>query len=138
MVRQTYNGWKMEILTYAEVEEYQRVRRWRGRPYCCGCLKLNAHELVGGFERLAIACPYGDAEKRGAAAGLRRTPHSHRAAVGLDRAAPSNRRAGARRNLSQVLSAVGSAVSDIVIALVATMARPPDHRPARDGVALAL
>jgi len=37
-------------------------------------LKLNPHELVGGFDRLAIACLYGDAYKRGASDRPKRTP----------------------------------------------------------------
>ena len=36
-----------------------------------------------------------------------------------------------------MLSSLGSAVLDLVLALVAPMARQLDHRPARDGLALA-
>ena len=30
----------------------------------CGFSKLNPHEFIGGFERLAITCVHGDADKR--------------------------------------------------------------------------
>ena len=103
----------------------------------CGFSKRNPHEFIGGFERLAIACLHGDADKRGGPGRRKRTPNPHRAAVGRDRAAPSNRRTGAQRNSSPLLSPLGSAVLDIVLALVAPMARQPDHRPAGDGLALA-
>jgi len=103
----------------------------------CGFSKRNPHEFIGGFERLAIACLHGDADKRGGPGRWKRTPNPHRAAVGRDRAAPSNRRTGAQRNSSPLLSPLGSAVLDIVLALVAPMARQPDHRPAGDGLALA-
>jgi uncharacterized integral membrane protein len=36
-----------------------------------------------------------------------------------------------------MLSFLGSAVLGLVLAVVAAMARQPDHRPARDGLALA-
>jgi hypothetical protein len=104
----------------------------------CGSSKLNPSEFIGGFERLAIACVHGNAEKRSAPGRRkRRTPDPYRAAVGIDRAAPSNRRAPARPNSSPVLSSLESAVLGPVLALVASMARQPDHRPARDGLALA-
>jgi hypothetical protein len=103
----------------------------------CGFSKLNPQGFIGGFERMAIACLHGDANKRSAAARPPRTPNPNCAAVGRDRAAPSNCRAGAQRNSSPVLSPLGSAVLDLVLALVAPMARQPDHRPARDRLALA-
>jgi hypothetical protein len=103
----------------------------------CGFSKLNPPGFIGGFERMAIACLYGDADRRSAAARPQRTPNPNRAAVGGDRPAPSNRRARAQPNSSPVLSPLGSAVLDLVFALVAPMARQPDHRPARDGLALA-
>jgi hypothetical protein len=43
-------------------------------------------------------------------------------------------RSGTRR---PVLSPLGSPVLDLVLALVAPLARQPDHRPARDGLVLA-
>src|SRR5208282_5530028 len=96
--------------------------RW---PFCtCGSSNLNPSEFIGGFERLAIACVHGDADKRSAPGRpKRRTPDPHRAAVGIDRAAPSNRRAPAPPNSSPVLSSLGSAVLSLVLALVASMAR---------------
>jgi SAM-dependent methyltransferase len=56
---------------------------------------------------------------------------------GIDSAAPSNRRVRAQPNSSPVLSPLGSTVLDFVLALVAAMARQPDHRPFRDSLALA-
>jgi|SRR5208282_4549541 len=47
--------------------------------------KLNPREFVGGFERLAIACVHGEADKRSAPGRQKRTPNSHRAAIGIDR-----------------------------------------------------
>jgi hypothetical protein len=108
-----------------------------GGDVACGSSKLNPRELVGGFERLAIASLYGDADKRCAVARPQRTPNPHRAAVGIDRPAPSNCGPRALRNSSPVLSPLGSAVLDLVLALVAPMARQPGRRPARDGLALA-
>jgi hypothetical protein len=103
-----------------------------------GSSKLNPSEFIGGFDRLAIAWVHGDAEKRSAPGRpKRRTRDPHRAALGIDRAAPSNRRAPAQPNPSPVLSFLGSAVLGLVLAVVAAMARQPDHRPARDGLALA-
>src|SRR5271167_2432311 len=93
----------------------------------CGSSILNPREFVGGFDELAIACLYGDAGKRILPGGpKRRTPNPHRAAVGSDRPAPSNRCAEARRNSSPVLSPLGSAVLNLVLALVAPMARQLD------------
>jgi hypothetical protein len=89
----------------------------------CGFSKLNPREFIGGFERLAIACRHGDADKRRGPGHPKRTPNPYRAAVGRDRAAPSNRRAGAQRNSSPVLSPLGSAVLDIVLALVVGLAQ---------------
>ena len=57
---------------------------------------------------MAIGCLYGNADKRSAAARPPRTPNPNCAAVGRDRATPSNCRAGAQRNLSPVLSLLGS------------------------------
>ena len=86
----------------------------------------------------AIACGDGDRDKRIILGGTwRRTANPHRAAVGIDRAAPSNRSAGAQPNTPPMFSPLGSAVLDLVLALVAPMARQPDHCPARDGFALA-
>jgi hypothetical protein len=103
----------------------------------CGFSKRNPHEFIGGFERLAIACLHGDADKRGGPGRRKRTPNPHRAAVGRDRAAPPNCGARAQRNSSPVLSPLGSAVLDLVLALVAPMARQPDYCRAGDGLALA-
>jgi len=100
--------------------------------------KLDPREFVGGIDGLAIACggwgsrPANHSRRPQAA---NRKPH--RAAVGENRPASSNRRAGAQRNSSPVLSSLGSAVLDLVLALVASLARQPDHRPGRDGFALA-
>ena len=58
------------------------------------------------------------------------------AAVGIDGPAPSNRRAGAQWNSSPVFSPLGSAVLELVLALVVPMAQQLDHRPARDRLAL--
>lgn len=102
----------------------------------CASPKFDPCELVGGFERLAIAYLYGDADKRRADPGVQRTPNPHRAAVGIDRPAPSNRRARAQRNSSPMLSFLRSAGLDQAVALVDPMARQPDHRPARNGLAL--
>ena len=99
--------------------------------------KLNPHEFIGRFKRMAIACLQGEANKRSGPGRPKRTPDPHLAAFGIERAAPSNRRAGAQPNSSSVLSPLGSAVLDPVLALVAAMARQPDHSPARDSLALA-
>ena len=77
---------------------------------------------------------HGDADKRSGPGRPKCVPDPHRAAAGSDRSMPSNRRAGAQRNSSPVLSPLGSAVLDLVLALVAPMARQPDDRPARDGI----
>jgi hypothetical protein len=55
----------------------------------------------------AIACSHGDADKRRAAAPPQRAPNPNCAAVGSDRAAASNRRAGAQPNSSAALSPSG-------------------------------
>ena len=100
--------------------------------------KLDSQGFIGGFERLAIACLHADAEKGGGLGRPKRTANPHCAAVGIDRAAPSNCRAGALPNLSPVLPSLGSAALDLAVALVAAMARnPDDDRPAGDGLALA-
>jgi hypothetical protein len=52
-------------------------------------------------------------------------------------AAASNRRARAQPNSSPCFRLWGSTVLDFVLALMAAMARQPDHRPARDSLALA-
>src|SRR6201997_1211232 len=78
-----------------------------------------------------------DVEWNGAVAPRQRTANPRCAAVGIDRAAPSNRYARAQPNSSPLLSPVGSTVLDFVLTLVAAMARQPDHRPARDSLALA-
>src|SRR5208282_3509773 len=57
--------------------------------------KRSPREFIGGFERLAIACLHGDADKRSGPGHPNRTPNPHRAAVGRDRAAAPNCRAGA-------------------------------------------
>jgi len=75
---------------------------------------------------MAIACLYGDADKRSAAARAQRTPNPNRAAVGGDRPAPSNRHARVQPNSSPVLSRLGSAVLDLVLALVACVWRIAD------------
>src|ERR1019366_4096784 len=61
----------------------------------CRSSKLNPHKFIGGFERLAIACVHGEADKRSGPGRPKRTPNPHCAAVGSDRAAPSNCGAGA-------------------------------------------
>jgi hypothetical protein len=86
---------------------------------------------------MAIACLHGDADKRSGLGRPKRTPNPHRAAVGRDCPAPSNRRAGAQPNSSSLLWPLGSAILDPVLELVAPMARQPDHHPAGDGLALA-
>jgi hypothetical protein len=125
----------------ASVEAYWPDSHWVNgmQPDAAGCgsSKLDPRELVGGFERLAIACLYGDADKCSAAARPQRTSNSHLAAVGIDCPAPSNCRARTQRNSSSLLSPLGSAVLDLALALVVPMARQPDHHPARDGLALA-
>ena len=42
---------------------------------------LVPRELAGGFERLAIACPHGDADKSTSPARPQRTPNPYRAAL---------------------------------------------------------
>jgi hypothetical protein len=123
------------LCTFAPVpsESWIAVEVYNG----CPSSKLNPRELVGGFERLAVGCLDGEADKRSAVTGPQRTSNPHRAAVGIGRPAPSNCRTPAQRNSSPLLSLLGSAVLDLVLALVAPMARQPDHRPARDGLALA-
>jgi hypothetical protein len=76
----------------------------------CPSSKLNPRELVGGFERLAVGCFDGDADKRSAATGPQRSSNPHRAAVGIGRPAPSNCRARAQRNSSPLLSLSGSVI----------------------------
>src|ERR1019366_1361496 len=88
----------------------------------CGFSKRNPHEFIGGFERLAIACLHGDADKRSRPGRPKRTPNPHRAGAGIDRPAPSNRRAGAQPNSSLLLPSFGSAALDLAVALVAEMA----------------
>src|SRR5260370_33769039 len=108
------------------------------RLNACGSSQLDPRELVDGFDGLAVACSDGDRDKRIILGGPRqRTANPRCAAVGIDRAAPSNRRARAQPNSSPVLSPLGSTVLDFVLALVAAMARQPDHLPARDSLALA-
>jgi hypothetical protein len=102
----------------------QESYRSGGEPFVAviqagGSSKLNPRELVGGFERLAIASLYGDADKRSTVARPQRTPNPHRAAAGIDRPAPSNCGPRAQPNSSPVLSPLGSAVLDLVVALVA-------------------
>ena len=106
--------------------------------FLLGSSQLDPRELVGGFDRLAVACSDGYRDKRIILGGPRqRTANPRCAAVGIDRAAPSNRRARAQPNSSPVLSPLGSTVLDFVLALVAAMARQPDRRPFRDSLALA-
>jgi len=62
---------------------------------------------------------HGDADKWSASGRSKRTSDPHRAAVGIDRLAPSNRRAGAQSNSSPVLSPLGSAVLNLFLSLVA-------------------
>jgi len=69
----------------------------------CPSSKLDPHEFIGDFERLAIACFDGEADKRSGPDRAKRTPNPHRAAVGIDRTAPSNRRAGAQPNSALLL-----------------------------------
>ncbi len=76
-------------------------------------------------QRPRIACVHGDA------------PNPHRAGVGNDRAAPSNRGATAQRNSSPVLQSFGSTALDLAVALVARLARQFSDHTARDGLALA-
>jgi hypothetical protein len=80
----------------------------------CPSSKPDPPEFLGGFERMAIACLHGDADKRSGLGRAKRTPNPHLAAVGIDRAAPSNRGAGAQRNAASVFLPLGSAVLDIV------------------------
>ena len=96
-----------------------------GNSGACGLSKLNPRGFIGGFDRLGIACVHGDA------------PNPHRAVVGNDRAAPSNRGATAQRNSSPVLQSFGSTALDLAVALVARLARQFSDRTARDGLALA-
>jgi hypothetical protein len=106
--------------------------------FACGSSQLDPRELVGGFDGLAVACSDGDRDTRIILERPRqRTANPRCAAVRIDRAAPSNRRARAQPNSSPVLSPLGSTVLDFVLALVAAMARQPDHRPVRDTLALA-
>jgi len=109
------------------------------RPFRCASSQLDPRELVDGFDGLGA-----DLQAMGTAtsasfseAPRQRTANRRCAAVGIDRTAPSNRRARTQPNSSPVLSPLGSAVLDFVLALVAAMARQPDHRPARDSLALA-
>jgi len=95
---------------------------WR-RMFHSGASKLNPCKLVDAFERLAVGCLYGEADKRNAATGPRGTSNPHCAAVGIGRPALSNCSARGQRNSSSLLSLLGSAVLDLILALVATMAR---------------
>jgi hypothetical protein len=113
------------------------VERVTLTSFTCGFSQLNPHEFIGGFEGLAIACLHGSADKRSGLGRPKRIPNPHRATVGRDRAAPSNCGAEAQPNSSPVLSPWGSAVLDLVLALVAAMARKPDDRPAGARLALA-
>ena len=79
----------------------------------CGSSKLGPRELVGGFKRLGIACLYGDADRRGADARLQRTPDPYRCCW------KSDCRPRAQLNSSPLPSPSGSAVLDLVLALVA-------------------
>ena len=108
------------------------------RPFRCASSQLDPRELVDGCDGLAVAC------KRW---GPRQAHHSRRPQAANREpslrccwnrsTAPSNRRARTQPNSSPALSPLGSAVLDFVLALVAAMARQPDHRPARDSLALA-
>src|ERR1019366_93406 len=75
--------------------------------------------------------------KRSISRRRKRTPVPHRADVGNDRAAPSNRRAATQHNSASVLPFFGSAALDLLVALVAGLAREPDDSPARDRLAVA-
>ena len=86
---------------------------------------------------MAIACFDGEADQRSGAGRAKRTPNPHRAAVGIDRTAPSNCRAGAQPNSAPLLPPLRSPILDLVLTLVASMARQPDDRPAGDRLALA-
>ena len=79
------------------------------RPRGAGCpsSKLSPREFVGGFERKAIACVHGEADKWSATGRPKRTPNPHRAGVGSDRAAPSNCGAGAQPNSAPCFRRVG-------------------------------
>jgi hypothetical protein len=124
------SGAERRVAQIGERPETQRGIRARiaSMLSTCGFSKLNPQGFIGGFERIAIARLDGDADKRSAAARLPRTPNPNCAAVGGYRAAPSNCRARAQRNSSPVLSPLGSTALDLVLALVAPMARQPDHQ----------
>ena len=117
------------------VQEWEQGRALPDRPGPSS--KLNPHEFIGGFERLAITCLHGDADKRSSPGRPKRTPNPHCAAVGIDRAAPSNCRTGAQPNSSLVLPSLGPAALGLAVALVAAMARKPGDRPAGNRLALA-
>ena len=103
----------------------------------CRFSKLDPREFIGGFGRLAIACLHGDADKRRDLGRAKRTPNPYLAAFGIDRAATSNRGAGAQPNSSSLLPSLRSPVLDLAIALVVGLARKPGDRPAGDRLALA-
>jgi len=69
------------------------------------------------FRTSGDSLPLWRCRQRQGAVGPQRTPNPHRTVAGIDRAAPSNRRARAQRNSSSVLSPLGSAVLDLVLAL---------------------
>ncbi len=71
----------------------------------CPSSKLNPHEFIGGFERMAIARVHGDAEKGRGRGRPKRTPNPHRVGAGIDR--DRTRRAGCGRDAGDAGLSVG-------------------------------
>src|ERR1017187_6404449 len=77
---------------------------WREslRP-ACPFSKPDPREFIGDFERMAIACLHGEADRWSGLGRPKRIPNPFLAAFGIDRAAPSKRRAEAQPNSSPLL-----------------------------------
>jgi hypothetical protein len=130
----------MQELRHGEIEStILKVRSMRTlRRSAVAPEKLSPAELIVGFDRLAIAC---------GALGYRPANYSWWSEMANPEPAPSccwkrspraiKSASWIAANSSPVLSLLGSAVLDLIVALVAPVARQPDHRPARDGLALA-
>ena len=103
----------------------------------CAFSKLNPCELVGGFDLLAIACINGDADKRIGAVGPQRIPKPAPRCWNRSPCAFKKLRYSSAAELVARAFAFGIGCLDFALALVVSMAREPDHRPARDGLALA-
>ena len=75
---------------------------------CCASSNLSRPGFIGDLNRVGIACVDGDATPTSRRGHPPRISNLDGAAVGIDRPAPSDRRAGAQWNSSAVFSPLGS------------------------------